>query len=116
MRIYDGADATSFPGAYENALFFADYSRDCIWAMRAGANGLPNPSTIQTFDAGASNPVWLEVGPDGGLYYADYCGGRSCAPEHRRGTVRRSAALAPTRPPGEPAWRSTSRYRLLGPR
>ena len=34
------------------------------------------PSTVQTFDAGASNPVWLEVGPDGALYYADFDGGR----------------------------------------
>ena len=76
VRIYDGADATSFPGVWENALFFADYSRDCIWAMRAGADGIPDPSTVQTFDAGASNPVWLEVGPDGALYYADFDRGR----------------------------------------
>lgn len=76
MRIYDGADATSFPGIWANALFFADYSRDCIWVMRAGADGLPDPGTRQTFDAGASNPVWLEVGPDGALYYADFDGGR----------------------------------------
>jgi glucose/arabinose dehydrogenase len=76
MRTYDGADATSFPGVWANALFFADYSRDCIWAMRAGANGLPDAATVQTFDAGAANPVWLEVGPDGALYYADLDGGR----------------------------------------
>ena len=30
--------------SYRDALFFADYSRDCIWAMRAGADGLPRPS------------------------------------------------------------------------
>ena len=76
MRTYDGADATSFPAAWDNALFFADYSRDCIWAMRAGANGLPDPATVQTFDLDASNPVSLEVGPDGALYYADLDGGR----------------------------------------
>ena len=38
--------AATYPAAYEGALFFADYSRDCIWAMLAGANGLPNPATI----------------------------------------------------------------------
>ncbi len=76
MRTYDGADATSFPGVWENALFFADYSRDCIWAMRVGTDGLPDADTVQTFDAGAANPVWLEVGPDGALYYADFDGGR----------------------------------------
>ena len=32
----------SYPG-YTGSLFFADYSRDCIWAMRTGGNGLPNP-------------------------------------------------------------------------
>ena len=26
---------------YTSALFFADHSRNCIWAMKAGANGLP---------------------------------------------------------------------------
>jgi glucose/arabinose dehydrogenase len=76
MRFYDGPDASSFPGPYESALFFADYSRDCIWVMHAGADGQPDPDTVATFDAGASNPVWLEVGPDGALYYADFDGGR----------------------------------------
>jgi PKD repeat protein len=94
MRIYDGADATSFPGVWENALFFADYTRDCIWAMRAGANGLPDAATIQTFDAGASNPVWLEVGPDGGLYYADLDGGRIMRIQSTAANASPAAALS----------------------
>jgi glucose/arabinose dehydrogenase len=73
VRFYRG---TSFPGAYSNALFFADYSRHCIWAMLPGADGDPDPSRVVTFDAGASFPVWLENGPDGALYYADFDGGR----------------------------------------
>ncbi|MDX6582316.1 MAG: hypothetical protein QOI10_1500 [Solirubrobacterales bacterium] len=73
VRFYRGA---SFPSAYAQALFFADYSRDCIWAIPAGANGDPDPSRVATFDAGASNPVWIENGPDGALYYADFDGGR----------------------------------------
>jgi PKD repeat protein len=73
MDFYTGGP---FPAAYDNALFFADYSRDCIWAMRAGSDGTPDPTTVTTFDAGASNPVFLQVGPDGALYYADFDGGR----------------------------------------
>src|SRR5215210_345976 len=64
-----------FPDSYDGALFFADYSRDCIWVMFKGANGLPDPSTTATFQAPASNPVCLTVGPDGALYYADFDGG-----------------------------------------
>jgi glucose/arabinose dehydrogenase len=64
-----------YPPAYDGALFFADYSRDCIWAMLRGANGLPDPTTIQAFDAPAANPVELQVAPSGELYYADFDGG-----------------------------------------
>jgi PKD repeat protein len=66
----------AYPAPYQDALFFSDYSRDCIWAMRAGAGGDPDPSLITTFDAGASNPVYLQSGPDGAIYYADFDGGR----------------------------------------
>jgi uncharacterized repeat protein (TIGR01451 family) len=66
-----------FPNTYDGALFFADYSRDCIWVMFPGTNGLPNPSDgfRTTFQAPAANPVDLQVGPDGALYYADFDGG-----------------------------------------
>ena len=66
-----------FPNSYDGALFFADYSRDCIWVMFPGTNGLPNPSDgfRATFAAPAANPVDIQVGPDGALYYADFDGG-----------------------------------------
>ena len=32
-----------------DALFFADYSRDCIWVMFPGGNGLPDPANRSTF-------------------------------------------------------------------
>ena len=67
--------ATTYPAPYDTALFFADYGRDCIWAMLQGANGLPDPATRVTLDAGAASPVDLQVGPDGNLYYADFFGG-----------------------------------------
>ena len=74
--------ADVFPPAYKDALFFSDYSRNCIWVMYRGANGLPDPATRQTFLAGAAGPVFLTQGPDGALYYADLSGG----------TIRRIAA------------------------
>ncbi|MDX6605680.1 MAG: hypothetical protein QOD14_220 [Solirubrobacterales bacterium] len=60
-----------FPSSYQGALFFADYSRNCLWAMLPGASGLPDPANIVTFDAGAPGPVDLKFGPDGYLYYPD---------------------------------------------
>jgi glucose/arabinose dehydrogenase len=64
-----------YPASYDGALFFADYSRDCIWAMLRGSNGLPNPATIITFAAAAANPVDIQVSPTGELFYADFDGG-----------------------------------------
>ena len=60
-----------FPDSYDGALFFADYSRNCIWVMPKGSNGLPDPSNIQAFDQGADGPVKLVVGPGGALYYVN---------------------------------------------
>jgi glucose/arabinose dehydrogenase len=69
------ASDSSYPAEYDGALFFADYSRDCIWVMPKGADGQPAPGQVRTFVAGAANPVNLEIGPDGNLYYADFDGG-----------------------------------------
>jgi glucose/arabinose dehydrogenase len=69
------ATDSSYPAEYDDALFFADYSRDCIWAMLSGTNGLPAPGQIRTFAAGAANPVNLEIGPGGDLFYVDFDGG-----------------------------------------
>ena len=66
----------TYPSQYHGALFFADYSRDCIWAMLPGASGLPDPTRRLTFVAGASNPVQLTIGPSGDLFYVDLTGGR----------------------------------------
>jgi glucose/arabinose dehydrogenase len=84
----------SFPAAYDGALFFSDYSRNCIWVMFRGSNGLPDPSTRATFDAPAAGPVHLEVGPGGDLFYADLSGG----------TIRRIRFLAANNPPNAVAF------------
>ncbi len=64
-----------YPPEYDGALFFADYTRKCIWAMEKGGTILPSPSNIKGFVGGAANPVDLQVGPDGMLYYVDIGGG-----------------------------------------
>jgi PKD repeat protein len=69
------AAQNSYPAAYDGALFFADYSRDCIWAMQKGADGKPAPGLIRSFVSGAANPVNLENGPGGDLFYVDFDGG-----------------------------------------
>jgi glucose/arabinose dehydrogenase len=66
---------TTYPSEYDDALFFADYSRDCIWVMPKGADGRPAPGLVRTFVAGAANPVNLETGPGGDLFYVDFDGG-----------------------------------------
>lgn len=78
-----------YPAGYAGALFFADYSRGCVWAMRAGADGLPNPADIVSFAPTASAPVDLEIGPDNDVYYVDAA----------RGTVRRFHYTAGNSPP-----------------
>ena len=86
-----------YPAEYQGALFFADYTRDCIWAMRRGTNGLPDPATITTFvAANAAHPapqdrvdvVDIEVSPQGELWYADL-----------GGTVRRVRFAGANTPP-----------------
>ena len=62
--------------SYHGALFFADYSRNCIWVMEKGSANIPGPNHVKTFDAGAAHPVDLEIGPDGNLYYVDLTDGK----------------------------------------
>ena len=74
VAFYQGG---SYPAAYNGALFFADHTRNEIWAMMPGTNGLPDPANIQSFvgvDAtggAAGHPVDLKIGPGGDLFYVD---------------------------------------------
>ncbi|MDR2988193.1 MAG: PQQ-dependent sugar dehydrogenase [Nocardiopsaceae bacterium] len=66
----------SYPAAYQGALVFADHSRNEIWAMMPGANGLPDPGNVLSFvgvnaDGGARHPVDLKIGPGGDVFYVD---------------------------------------------
>lgn len=91
-----------YPASYNGALFFSDYSRDCIWVMFKGANGLPDPTTRAPFIDAAANPVDLRIGPDGKLYYADFDGGRIQRIEYN-GVNQPPVASATASPTGGPA-------------
>ena len=84
-----GSAQSPYPAEYDDALFFADYSRDCIWVMPKGADGNPAPGLVRTFVAGAANPVNLQIGPTGELFYVDFDGG----------TVRRISYASSNQPP-----------------
>ena len=64
-----------YPAAYDNAFFFADYARGCIWAMKQDAGGVPAPGLVEPFVVGAATPVDLQRGPGGQIYYVDIVGG-----------------------------------------
>lgn len=88
LAFYPGSGG-SYPATYAGALFFADYSRGCIWAMRPSTpGGLPNPANLQAFGQAAAGPVDLAVGPGGELYYVDL-----------GGTVRRIRYFPGNQPP-----------------
>ena len=106
-----------YPADYDGALFFADYARDCIWAMKRDGGALPSPSAVSAFVRAAANPVDVQVAPSGELFYADYNGG----------TIRRVTYVAGNLPPiavatadrtegADPAERGLRRLDLRRPR
>jgi glucose/arabinose dehydrogenase/PKD repeat protein len=92
VAFYQGG---SYPAQYNGALFFADHTRNEIWAMLPGTNGLPDPTKLQSFvgvDAtggAAGHPVDLKIGPGGDLFYVDM----------DDGTVHRITYTAANQPP-----------------
>ncbi len=80
---------SAFPAEFDGALFFADYARGCIWAMERGTNGVPSPSAVRWFRAGASVPVDIQFGPGGDLFYVDVLAQGSSESTTRPATRRR---------------------------
>ena len=72
IAFYEGG---VYPDEYDGALFFADHNRRCVWAMLEGPGGDPDPAEIITFVTAAPNPVDLQIGPCGDLFYVDHNGG-----------------------------------------
>ena len=71
VAFYDGGD---YPDEYDGALFYADYTRRCVWVLFAGADGAPDATTRAPFVAPAAEPVALTAGPGGDLYYVNLGG------------------------------------------
>ncbi|MFN8036632.1 MAG: PQQ-dependent sugar dehydrogenase [Acidimicrobiia bacterium] len=89
LAFYPGSGG-AYPSRYANALFFADYSRQCVYAMLAGGNGLPSTTQIETFARG-TDAVDLQSVPQlgGDLVWVDLNGG----------TVRRLSYGSASSPP-----------------
>jgi glucose/arabinose dehydrogenase len=68
-------NGSNYPAAYRGALFFADSSRGCIWAMRRGGGADPNPALISQLVGNAGQPVQLVVGPGGDLFWVELTDG-----------------------------------------
>ncbi|WP_307867794.1 PQQ-dependent sugar dehydrogenase [Umezawaea beigongshangensis] len=97
-------DGTSnYPAAYSGALFFADSSRGCVWAVQRGANGQPDPATIVPFVTGASTPVQLLTGPGGDLFYVALGSGQLRRVSYSSGVNRPPTAVATATPSSGPA-------------
>ncbi len=92
VAFYQGG---SYPAQYNGALFFGDHTRNEIWAMLPGTNGMPDPARLQSFvgvDAtggAAGHPVDLKIGPGGDLFYVDM----------DDGTIHRITYTAANQPP-----------------
>jgi glucose/arabinose dehydrogenase len=69
LAFYEGGN---YPSEYDDALFFTDYSRECIWVMFAGANGVPDASTVTLFEDLQEGLVDLQIGPGGDLFGVDF--------------------------------------------
>jgi PKD repeat protein len=87
-----------YPAEYDGALFFADYTRRCIWAMERGGTTKPSPSNIKGFVGGAASPVELQIGPDGNLYYVDIGGGTIRRITYTAGANQPPVAVATANP------------------
>jgi len=66
--------ADVYPDRFANAFFFFDYAKRCIWAMKADANGDPDPSEVEPVGQEVYGTVGLEVGPNGDLFRVDIFG------------------------------------------
>lgn len=75
LTFYNPANGGNYPAAYNNAMFFGDYSRNCIWVMYADTNGFPLTDSVAVFQKDAAAPVNITTGPNGDVFYVDHLGG-----------------------------------------
>ena len=62
LAFYEGQ--SNYPANYTGALFFADYSRNCVWMMLPDPQGTPDPTT-RTGLMAINKPSQLKLGPGG---------------------------------------------------
>ena len=94
LAFYTGG---TYPTAYNGALFFADYSRRCIWAMFKSQTGsLPNPANRQMILSGAQGPVHLTAGPGGDLFYVGLDDGKIHRIQYSTGNLPPTAVASAT--------------------
>ena len=61
----------TFPPPFRRALFFGDRWRNCIWAMLAGPDGVPDRGQVVPFAQQAGEPFAIEMLPGGDMLYVD---------------------------------------------
>jgi PKD repeat protein len=66
--------------------------------MERGGTTRPSPSNIKGFVGGAANPVELQIGPDGNLYYVDIGGGTIRRIKYTAGVNQPPVAVATANP------------------
>ncbi len=81
----DGSYPTEYRGRSSSPTTRATASGRCCPAR----TGFPTRPSIRTFAAGAANPVQLQIGPGGDLFFADFDGG----------TIRQVSFTPANRPP-----------------
>ena len=125
LAFYEGASGASidYPSKYDGALFFVDYSRDCLGAILPQASGIPDPGQVEQVASGIANPVDIVTGPGGDLYYVDHNGGRVVRIKYVNAPIARATAnpdggqapdLDPPRRLDVNRSRSRLRHRRLG--
>ncbi len=69
-------EGSQWPAAYHDAYVFADPVRDCLYVMRAGADGDPEPLTAAPFVSETTpySGVDIEAGPEGNIFYSSLFG------------------------------------------
>jgi PKD repeat protein len=60
---------SSYPGPYQGAFFYGDFSANLLRTLRVDANDAVVPGSLADFHLDADGPVDIEMGPDGMIYY-----------------------------------------------
>ncbi len=74
VAVYGGGP---YPAAYDGAVFFTDFIRGCVWAIR-DENGDGTPETLRDVlsEPFTAAQVDLTLGPQGDIFWVDIQGGR----------------------------------------